>query len=69
MEKVVREAIRNGAVDADWDNNYFIFEVESILRDWSNEMLKFHLVRRRSTCNDCIPLEQRLRAKMASEMK
>ena len=69
VEKVVREAIRNGVVDADWDNNYFIFEVESILRDWSNEMLKFHLVRRRSTCNDCIPLEQRLRAKMASEMK
>ena len=32
VEKVVREAIRNGVVDADWDNNYFILRWKACCR-------------------------------------
>mmetsp|Transcript_8187 Transcript_8187/g.15405 ORF Transcript_8187/g.15405 Transcript_8187/m.15405 type:complete len:460 (-) Transcript_8187:330-1709(-) len=57
---VVKEAANNGIISKAMENNYYIFEVESILRDWRFQLFKFHLVRRRSTCKDCIPLFRNL---------
>jgi hypothetical protein len=56
VRKVVREAADNGIISKALDNNYYVFEVESVLRDWENTFFKFHLVRRRSTCRKCIKL-------------
>jgi hypothetical protein len=58
VRTVVKEAAENGIISKALENNYFIFEVESILRDWGNTFFKFHLVRRRSTCPDCIKLSR-----------
>jgi hypothetical protein len=58
VRTVVKEAAENGIIRKAFENNYYIFEVESILRDWGNTFFKFHLVRRRSTCPDCINLSR-----------
>lgn len=58
VRTVVKEAAENGIISKALENNYYIFEVESILRDWGNTFFKFHLVRRRSTCPDCIHLSR-----------
>jgi hypothetical protein len=39
VKTVIREATSNGVLDKHLDNNYFVFEVESILRDWSQVTL------------------------------
>mmetsp|Transcript_13638 Transcript_13638/g.25656 ORF Transcript_13638/g.25656 Transcript_13638/m.25656 type:complete len:453 (+) Transcript_13638:240-1598(+) len=59
--KVVREAADNGIISETLQNNYYVYEVESILRDWDNTFFKFHLVRRRTACKECLELYDALR--------
>jgi hypothetical protein len=61
VRKVVKEAADNGIISQAFQNNYYIFEIENILRDWDYSFFKFHLVRRRSTCKNCIKLFRVLR--------
>jgi len=61
VKNIVHEAVKNGVIDKGLDNNYYIFEVEQVLRGWENDFVKFHLVRRRSNkCKDCINLNSQL---------
>lgn len=65
--KVVREAAENGIISETLQNNYYVYEVESILRDWDNTFFKFHLVRRRTACKECLELYDALRNIVANE--
>lgn len=58
--KVVTEAANDGIISKALQNNYYIFEVESILRDRDNTFCKFYLQRRRSHCKRCRKVANRL---------
>lgn len=53
---VLREAIDEGLIKRGLENNYVVYEVESILRDWRQSFVKFHMVQRRSKCRPCLSL-------------
>ena len=58
---VVGEAVRNGLIDKDFKNNFYTYDVESVLRDIHGDLIKFTLEERRSSCHDCIKfLKKRL---------
>jgi hypothetical protein len=61
VKRVVNEAVTNGIIQEGLDNNYFIFDVENMLRDtnWGDkDFVKFFMVFRKSRCRDCIPLDK-----------
>jgi len=58
---VVGEAVRNGLIDKDFLNNFYTYDVESVLRDRHGDLIKFTLEQRKSSCHDCIKfLKKRL---------
>lgn len=54
VKKVVNNAIQNGIIDKSLDDNYYVFEVESMLHDFG--FVNYHLIRRRKQCHKCIPI-------------
>ncbi len=61
--ETVDEAVGRGELSKDHHNNYFVYEIGNMLRTWKTDgLVKFYLVRRRSMCTDCIPVEERLKA-------
>lgn len=60
--KIVADAINNRIIPKYLRGNFYTFEVENILRDWGSRFIDFHLIRRRTTCNECINLYQKFRA-------
>lgn len=60
VKNVMQIAVENQLISKDFLNNYYIFAVEYLLRDWSNSFIDFHMIRRRSNCAECIPLKERL---------
>jgi len=67
VKKVVNEAVTNGIIQEGLDNNYFIFDVENMLRNtkWGDkDFVKFFMVFRKSRCHDCIPLDKWLAKKL-----
>jgi hypothetical protein len=60
--KLVADAINKRIIPKYLRGNFYTFEVENILRDWGSKFIDFHLIRRRTTCNECINLYQKFRA-------
>ncbi|GFH50097.1 hypothetical protein CTEN210_06573 [Chaetoceros tenuissimus] len=60
VKSIMKGAVESHLISKHMLNNYFVFDVEYLLQDWSSTLMDFHLVRRRSMCTDCIPLKQRL---------
>lgn len=60
--KIVEDAINNRIIPKYLRGNFYTFEVENILRDWGSKFIDFHLIRRRTTCSDCINLYQKFKA-------
>ena len=62
--QMLDEAIANGELGLHeyHRNNYFVFEIGSVLRTWRSTegLVKFQLVRRRTICADCISVERRI---------
>ena len=56
----VTEAIRDGVINAELHNNFYIFEIEEVLRNVDSNFVQFHLIRRRSKCKDCVKISKRL---------
>ena len=52
--KIVNNAIETKFIDQGLDNNYYVFEVESKLREYG--FVKYHFTRRRKQCHKCVPL-------------
>lgn len=63
--ELVKNAIHNGSLHKGLDNNYFHYEVSSIVRK-SRSITDFYLLRRRSHCKDCIPLAKYIRKALVS---
>jgi len=58
---IVTEAIRNGVIDAGLHNNFYIYQIEDMLRNFhTTSFVQFHLLRRRSGCKDCVKISKRL---------
>ena len=58
---IVTEAIRNGVIDAGLHNDFYIYQIEDILRSWdTTSFVQFHLERRRSNCKDCVKISEGL---------
>ncbi len=58
---IVDEAVGNGDLSSKHQNNYFVYEIGNMLRTWKTDgLVKFYLVRRRSMCTECIPVEKRI---------
>lgn len=65
--KLVREAADDGIVSKALENNYYIFQMESILRDRRDDsFVKFRLVRRRSHCKSCNKVARRLNSSVVT---
>jgi len=72
VDKIVREiidvAIRDGIINLGLRNNYYIFQVENLLRDsnWGdNDIVQFHMaLRRKGRCPNCIPVDEWLAKKI-----
>lgn len=60
VAKIVRESVRNGIIDAGLENNFYVYDIEQVFQGWDSDFTKFHLVRRRTMCTDCIPVKSRL---------
>ncbi|GFH44417.1 hypothetical protein CTEN210_00891 [Chaetoceros tenuissimus] len=60
VKSIMKDAIESDLISKDMLNNYFVFDVEYLLQDWSSTLMDFHLVRRRTMCRDCIRLKKRL---------
>ena len=60
VKSIMKDAVESNLIAKDMLNNYFVFDVEYLLQDWSSTLMDFHLVRRRSMCTDCIHLKERL---------
>jgi hypothetical protein len=52
--RIVKNAIETKFIDQGLDNNYYVFEVESKLREYG--FVKYHFTRRRKQCHKCVPL-------------
>ena len=60
VKSIMTNAVESHLISKDMLNNYFVFDVEHLLQDWSSSLMDFHLVRRRSMCTNCIHLKKRL---------
>mmetsp|Transcript_226 Transcript_226/g.360 ORF Transcript_226/g.360 Transcript_226/m.360 type:complete len:479 (-) Transcript_226:1591-3027(-) len=58
---VVREAADHGIISKALVNNYYTYEVENILRDKDSTFVRFHLMRRRNRCRNCVKLVNELK--------
>ena len=60
-EQILKNAISNGFLDEGFENNFYIYELESALRQYTGNFSSFFLDKRRGDCEDCIPLFQTLK--------
>ena len=59
-EQILKAAISNGFLDEGFENNFYIYELEKVLRHDSN-FSSFFLDKHRGDCTDCTPLFQKLK--------
>ena len=59
-EQILKNAISNGLIDEGFENNFYIYELEKVLRHDSN-FSSFFLDKHRGNCKDCTPLFQALK--------
>jgi hypothetical protein len=63
-EQILKNAISNGFLDEGFENNFYIYELESALRQYTGNFSSFFLDKRRGDCEDCIPLFQTLKKRL-----
>ena len=67
VKSIMGNALENNTIPETMNNNYFMYDIEYLLQDWSSELMDFHMVRRRSMCNDCLPLMEIMHERIERE--
>ncbi|GFH47101.1 hypothetical protein CTEN210_03576 [Chaetoceros tenuissimus] len=57
---MLEDAIERKVIAQEVVSNYYIYNLEYMLRDWHSKVVDFHLIHRRSTCKKCIRIRKRL---------
>lgn len=66
---LVKDAIKRKVIASEMLSNYYIYNLEYLLRDWHSTLVDFHLVHRRSVCRKCIRVKKRLEKRYAKDIK
>jgi hypothetical protein len=66
-EQILKNAISNGFLDEGFENNFYIYELEKVLRHDSN-FSSFFLDKHRGDCTDCTPLFEKLKERLGDHI-